>query len=475
MDSIISVGIDIGTTTTSLIISELFFRNTAVSYMIPKVDITNKKIIYRSNIYETPIIDSNHLDGKKIRKIVAREYENAGIMPEQVESGAVIITGESLLKDNADMIISELSEYAGEFVVATAGPNYESIIAGKGSGAQEFSKENNCVVANLDIGGGTSNVAVFAYGELTGCTSLDIGGRLLKYNDDGIITYVSCRVNDLVREYGFQLAPGEMRVTKERLRYLTDIMAGILFQTFISGEDKLMKIALTHNCEPLKKILPVRYFSFSGGVADCIYNQEIDIYKYNDLGVSLAHSIMDNGYMKGKILLRPKETISATVVGAGIYTTSVSGSTITYDNGVFPLRNVPVYFVTKKTEKNVINGNAEDFINVFNAATKQFGTGCFALCLNGSSKVKYSEICKLAKVLAYCSDEVMIDDVPLIISIRNDMAKALGELITNYMNKRRPIICMDELEISDGDYIDIGKPIMNGLTLPVVIKTLIFK
>ena len=475
MDSIISVGIDIGTTTTSMIISKLSFKNTAVSYMVPKVDITNKKIIYRSNIYETPVIDSKHLDGKGIRAIVAYEYENAGITPDQVDSGAVIITGESLLKDNADMIISELSDYAGEFVVAPAGPNYESIIAGKGSGVQEFSKDNNCIAANIDIGGGTSNIAIFAYGELVGCTSLDIGGRLLKYNDDGIITYVSSRLNDLVREYGFQLVPGEMRVTTERLRYLTDIMTEILFQTFIAGEHKLMRIALTKNCEPFKNLPLVRYFSFSGGVAECIYNQDSDIYKYNDLGVSLAHSIIESSYIKNKTLLRPKETISATVVGAGIYTTSVSGSTITYDNEIFPLKNIPTYFVTEKTEKSAINGNAEDLINVFSMAIKQFGTDCFVLCLKGSPKATYNEICRLAKTLAYCSDEVMENDTPLIISVRNDMAKALGELISNYMNKRRAIICMDGLEISDGDYIDIGKPIMNGLTLPVVIKTLIFK
>ena len=201
---ILSVGIDIGTTTTSMIVSRLGISNTAASYRVPEVSITTKDIIYRSPLYLTPQKDRDLLDGEAIRQIVEKEYRAAGIRPEDVDTGAVIITGESSLKENAQIIIDKLSTLAGEFVVATAGPDLESILAGRGSGAEAFSKKYGCVAANLDIGGGTTNVSVFNCGNLEAQTCIDVGGRIAKYDQQGRLTYVSARLNDLGALRGLQ-------------------------------------------------------------------------------------------------------------------------------------------------------------------------------------------------------------------------------------------------------------------------------
>ena len=97
-------------------------------------------------------------------QIVEREYQAAGLTPEGIDTGAVIITGETAKKENAKNILESMAGLAGEFVVATAGVNLESILAGKGSGAAAFSKERHRVTVNVDIGGGTSNIGVFREG-----------------------------------------------------------------------------------------------------------------------------------------------------------------------------------------------------------------------------------------------------------------------------------------------------------------------
>lgn len=475
MDSILSVGIDIGTTTTSMIVSRISFDNMAVGYMVPKVDISHKEILYKSKIYATPTVDENHLNGDEIRDIIDGEYKKAGISPEDVDSGAVIITGESLLKDNAEIITEKLSDYAGEFVVAAAGAEMESVIAGKGSGIQEYSRINNCTAANIDIGGGTSNIAVFSYGELMGRTSLDIGGRLIAYDEKGVITYVSPRVNDLVKNFGFQLVPEEMTVTPSRLEKLADIMISALFQVFDPYDNELAQIALTAGCRMMRGPFSIQSISLSGGVADCYFTGEEDIYKYNDLGVALARSIGENSFVKNVDIVRPAETIRATVVGAGIYTMTVSGSTITYSDNIFPVKNIPVLVIDDKTEAEAFDGQPVELAKALLDGIKQTGSEKIAIGLRGRKKVSYAELCNLAEALACCSDTALEENFPLMVITESDMAKSLGQTIQRYQKKPRTIVCMDKLEVNDGDYIDIGSPVMNGIALPVVVKTLIFK
>ena len=94
--------------------------------------------------------------------------------------GAVIITGETARKSNSSKVLQALSGYAGDFVVATAGPDLESIIAGKGAGTETLSREHRGNIVNFDIGGGTSNLAMFRAGDVVDTACFDIGGRLIK-------------------------------------------------------------------------------------------------------------------------------------------------------------------------------------------------------------------------------------------------------------------------------------------------------
>ena len=122
-DKILSVGLDIGTATTQLILSELTIENIASVFTIPRVYITDKKVLYKSEIIFTPISDQLLIEVDKIKNFVLNEYAKAGIQKKDIQMGAVIITGETARKENASQVLQALSGYAGDFVVATAGPD----------------------------------------------------------------------------------------------------------------------------------------------------------------------------------------------------------------------------------------------------------------------------------------------------------------------------------------------------------------
>ena len=158
-ETLLSVGLDVGTTSTQLVVSELTVENQASAFSVPEMSISCRRVLYESPVHFTPLVGENRVDGQGIRAIVEAEYRAAGITRQQVDTGAVIVTGETSRKENARAVLDALAEYAGDFVVATAGPDLESVLAAKGAGAVAFSADTGKKVLHMDIGGGTSNLA----------------------------------------------------------------------------------------------------------------------------------------------------------------------------------------------------------------------------------------------------------------------------------------------------------------------------
>lgn len=194
-----SVGIDIGTSTTQLVFSRLVVENLAGNYAVPRISIVEKEVIYRSKIYFTPLRSPTEIDTEKVKEIVRGEYAAAGIRPEDLQTGAVIITGDTARKQNANQVLEALSDMAGDFVVATAGPDLESVLSARGAGADVISEEHRTTVANIDIGGGTSNIALYEKGTLRGVSCLDIGGRLIKV-EQGRISWIFPKIHALAKK-----------------------------------------------------------------------------------------------------------------------------------------------------------------------------------------------------------------------------------------------------------------------------------
>ena len=180
-----------GTTSTQLIVSRLTVENRASAFAVPDMAIASRQVLYESPVHFTPLLDESHVDEDRLRRLVQSEYASAGITRELVDTGAVIVTGETSRKENAQAVTRALSDLAGDFVVATAGPDLESVLAARGSGAVDYSERTGKTLLHMDIGGGTANLALIRKGVIvkTGC--LNVGGRLVKFREDGTIRYVS--------------------------------------------------------------------------------------------------------------------------------------------------------------------------------------------------------------------------------------------------------------------------------------------
>ena len=477
-ETLISVGIDVGTTTTQVIFSNITIENMSSGARVPEFKIVGKEIFYKGKIHFTPLRSNTEIDETALKEIIEREYKNAGINPDDIDSGAVIITGETARKENAQNISKVLSGYAGEFVVATAGPDLEGIIAGKGSGAAKLSYENNDIVANFDIGGGTTNIAVFSQGEPIDTTCLDIGGRLLRFDKSGLVEYISPKLADICKEINVSLEKGK-RYPDEVIRKICRYMAEILLE--VSGarpRSRLLELTLSPKSTALRLDYKIDRVSFTGGVADYIYNNqaETDLYKFGDIGILLGYEIKAILNEFASKVIMPEETIMATVVGAGTQTMDISGSTISYSqSATLPLKNIPIIEITEKEE----SVNEEELEKTIMAKLQWY---CLetqkqkvALFLKGERNVSFEKVTSLSKVIAKVWEEFYPHGEEVIVVIENDMAKVLGQSISRKLsNKQREVVCIDGIKVSSGDYIDIGKPIGNGSVLPVVIKTLVF-
>jgi len=466
-DKILSVGIDIGTTTTQVIFSAITVQNTATPFLIPEVKITDKEIIYKSEIYFTPFIAQGKINVEKLKDIIHTEYEKAGILKKEIIAGAVMITGETARKENAEEVLRTLADFAGDFVVATAGPDLEAILAGFGAGAGQASERLTAAVINFDIGGGTTNVAVFWEGEVIDSFALDIGGRLIRFDKMGHIDYISPRIKRLIQRLQLDIAIGVMPEFIE-LQKLTDAFAKILLQIY---ENK----SLQHGAQELfighqHKGITAERLMFSGGVAEYIYSDSIittldDVWQFDDIGPLLGYSIRKAVSAGQSTLLEPKEKIRATVIGVGSHAIAVSGSTIVFDDAILPIKNIPIIRIFHHDSENL-----QDMYTHICEKRKLYEQMNTAIAFTGPKSPSYVQIKTMATAIVQACQQ---SSEPIIVIVEHDFAKALGQTMRNLVQGSKQVICIDKIRVDNGDYVDIGKPI--ACVVPVVIKTLVFK
>ena len=161
-EEICSVGVDIGTSTTQLIFSRLTIENRASSYTAPRIQIVKKEVVHRSGIYFTPLRSGTEIDAEAVKEIVRKEYAAAGIRPADVRTGAVIITGETARKQNANEVLEALAKPCGRFCGRHGRTRIWNPCCPRGERAPTgFLRSARTAVANLDVGGGTTNIAVY--------------------------------------------------------------------------------------------------------------------------------------------------------------------------------------------------------------------------------------------------------------------------------------------------------------------------
>jgi ethanolamine utilization protein EutA len=440
-----SVGLDVGTTTTQLIVSELTVENRASGFTVPRLEIVRRRIVYRGGVHFTPLLGEELVDGEAIRKIVTAEYRKAGIGREDVDTGAMIITGETSRRENADAVLRSLSDFAGDFVVATAGPDLESVLAAKGAGAVEYSRRTGKNVLHFDIGGGTSNWALIEDGKIirTGC--LNVGGRLMKFDESGKIIYISPVLDGLTSlKVGETATKAKAETVAQMLVQALEMAAGLREKSELLEQLTTKEVKDSAAAAPVPSDRSPPVLSFSGGVADCI-GVTFPWLRFGDLGPVLGTAIRESRLCRGEFVLGA-ETIRATVIGAGCHSAQLSGSTVFCRNVQLPLKNLPV-------------------VTDFSALKRLDSPG--VLALPGARSPSYADVQAMAAQIA---GEM---EPPVYIALEADMAKALGHALILRLGQDAQVLCIDRLHLTDGDYLDVGNPI--GPALPVVIKTLILE
>lgn len=470
-ETLLTVGIDLGTSTTQLVLSELTVENFASAFTVPRISISDKKVIYRSDIIFTPLLNQSEIDAEPIKAFVAEQYRQAGIHKQDIQMGAVIITGETARKSNANNVVRALSGYAGDFVVATAGPDLESIIAGKGAGAQTYSETKRKPVVNLDIGGGTTNLAVFKDGEVIDTACFDIGGRLIKLDQQQKITYIAPKIQEIINKKGLTLHLGDQATEQNLLPIISELVAVLENSIGLGTQSPFYQLLVTNH--PLRKGEELPIVTFSGGVADCLNTTSTNLFKYGDIGLLLGKYLRKSLIFSEKEVLESAETIRATVVGAGSHTAEISGSTIAYREQILPVKNIPILKLAQEDETLTVTELGQRIQEKLNWHRIE-ETPQIALAIRGMNNPTFADIQRYGQGIVEGLANLVAEQIPIIVMVDEDMAKALGHALSAHLPKDYPFICLDSVKVENGDYVDIGLPVAEGAVLPVIVKTLVF-
>ncbi|HAZ4236290.1 TPA: ethanolamine ammonia-lyase reactivating factor EutA [Escherichia coli] len=414
-------------------------------------------------IFMAPVDKQGGLKEAELKTLILKQYQAAGIAPESVDSGAIIITGESAKTRNARPAVMALSRSLGDFVVASAGPHLESVIAGHGAGAQTLSEQRLCRVLNIDIGGGTANYALFDAGKISGTACLNVGGRLLETDSQGRVVYAH-KPGQMIVDECFGAGTDARSLTGGQLVQVTRRMAELIVEVIDGTLSPLAQALMQTGLLPAG-VTP-EIITLSGGVGECYRHQPADPFCFADIGPLLATALHDHPRLREMNVQFPAQTVRATVIGAGAHTLSLSGSTIWLEGVQLPLRNLPVAIPIDET----------DLVSAWQQALIQLDlcpkTDAYVLALPASLPVRYAAVLTVINALV---DFVarFPNPHPLLVVAGQDFGKALGMLLRPQL-QQLPLAVIDEVIVRAGDYIDIGTPLFGGSVVPVTVKSLAF-
>jgi ethanolamine utilization protein EutA len=409
-----------------------------------------------------------------LQHFIADAYAAAGLEPSQIDSGAVILTGEALKRRNARAIADLFADQSGKFVCASAGHHLEAIMAAHGSGAVAYSRDARKTVLNIDIGGGTTKLALARGGVILGNAAIAIGGRLIAFAPDGTLARIEDPARQIARAVGIELELGAKLDAVERER-LVATMVDVLVDTILGKpwQGLAAELALT---TPLDRSLPVDVITFSGGVAEFVFAREHG--EHADLGSETAAGIV--AALTDKRIpypvFDPGHGIRATVVGASQFTVQVSGNTILIANkDTLPLRNAPVVQLDAPLEETI---SAEAVAAEIGRALEAFdivdGEQTVALAFRWQGDPLHARLHALARGICFGFARTIAAGQPLILLMDGDIARTLGEILRKELDVTSDIVSIDGIQLKQFDYVDIGELIEPTHVVPLIIKSLLF-
>ena len=465
---VLSVGVDIGSSTSHLVFSRIVLERLDSRYVV-----TERESFYQSEILLTPYSDEETIDAQALGAFIERQYKDAKVDPDEIDTGALILTGVAVRRRNARRIGELFAAQAGKMVAVSAGDSMETVMAAYGSGAAARSIRNGAPVMNVDIGGGTSKIAVCEDGKVTDVTAVDVGARLIVLDAENRIARLEEAGRRFGAELGLKLDLG-FQVSEDQAKALAARMADRLFEA-MEGRSPRAGGAELLRLDPLSWRGTLSDVSFSGGVSEYIYGGEAKA--FGDIGPQLAAEVRERLRDWGPELARPEARIRATVIGASQYTMQVSGSTIfVWPLTTLPLRNVPVIAPSFALNEETIDPAAVSAS--IKSALKRLDLGGgetpVAIFVPWRGSATFRRLDDFCKGVADGLEAVIGQGHPIVLAGDGDVGGLIGIHYCEEMKFNNPIVSIDGLELKEFDYIDIGAILDTSGAVPVVIKSLIF-
>jgi ethanolamine utilization protein EutA len=472
--SLVSVGIDIGSSGTQVIFSRIKLRRMGED-LSSRYFVVARETLYQSPVALTPYQDNARIDEAALGAIIDQAYDDAGLHPDKIDTGAVILTGEALRRENAQAISDVLADQGGEFVCATAGHHMESMLAAYGSGAARASHALGKRLLNIDIGGGTTKLAVVEGGKVVGTAAIHIGGRLLVVDDEGTIRRLDPAGQYHAAEAGFAWEIGS-HASSAQMEQVAEWMADALVAA-ISRTGVTPQVDALYLTDPLSALGEIEGMMFSGGVAEYVYEREDR--HFGDMG-KLLGAALRRRIEAGKFgwpLLPAGECIRATALGASEYSVQLSGNTtyISSPGKLLPRRNLQVLQPTFECRAEIDSAALADAIRShFKAFDLVEGEAEVALAFRWSGPPSYARIAAFAAGIVAAMPVTLEQRKPLYLILDGDLAHTLGRLMHEEMGLDSEILVIDGIVLWDFDYIDLGRIRLPSQTVPVTVKSLVF-
>lgn len=462
---LLTVGVDIGSSTSHLLFSRLHLQRLAQS-LSSRFVVVGRQVISRSPILLTPFRGDGLIDAGALERFVTSAYGGAGLTPGDIDTGAVILTGLALERANARAVADLFARVCGGFVCASAGHNLEAALAAHGSGAVKLSRERpGRLVLHVDVGGGTSKLALVRDGDVLATAAVACGGRLVTLDGAGRALHVEPAARRLASRAGVDLAPGR---PVDAARLAAEMTGAIARAARGEADDLLLT-------DPLPGLGRPHAVTFSGGVAEYIHGREVE--RFGDvapeLGAALAAAAADGCFGAPAVAL--DTGIRATVIGASQFTVQLSGSTVhVSDPSLLPLRNLPVVDARLPAER-ALDGDAVR--RAVSAGLRRLdleeGAQPVAVALRWTGEPRYANLRSVAGGLAAALPRTLAADVPLVLALDADVGRSLGAILAEEFAGSR-VASLDGVDVRELDFLDVGEPIEPAGVVPVVVKSLAF-
>jgi ethanolamine utilization protein EutA len=472
-----TVGIDIGSSTSHLMFARVHLQRLGTA-LSSRFVVVNRKVIWQSPILLTPYLPDYTIDTDELAAFIGGCYQYADLEPADIDSGAVILTGEAIKRHNARAIADLFSEEAGRFVCASAGHHMECQMAAHGSGAVALSRGHNATLLNIDIGGGTTKFALIEKGRIVATAAIAVGGRLIVEEPNKGLVRIEEPAQEVARSLGIDLSLGKPLAAADRERIIARMVRLIMRMIDRRAPDELsQRLLVTDAWPPDLANKGIDALTFSGGVAEFLYKREKR--SFGDLGFDLAHAL---GHMLAQRrdlppVWDPGQGIRATVIGAAQFSVQISGNTITISKpDQLPLQNLPVMACDFNLADTVdAEAVAKSVRDVLAQSDIEEGSSPVALAFPWHGNPSHARLHALAAGICAALPRTLTSGAPLVLLIDGDIAMSLGRILRQEIAPGANVIAVDSVQLKQFDYVDIGRVIEVTNVVPIIIKSLLFK